>query len=224
MAGTYVGTSAQMADGVIALAKLNALSTKGDLLGYSTLHARLGVGTDGQVLTADAASALGLKWAAPAGGVMTLVGDSTVVGADVSSISITSIPSGYEYLVGFARIQKDGTTADMLVRLNNDSANNYLYEILQGVGNVISADDSLASSRFSVGEVEASSMGMLRFELANSSTQYKPYVSQLGTPARMTNCGGRWADNTEVNRVDLIVNGASKIVAGSRLTIYGVNV
>jgi hypothetical protein len=39
------------------------LTTKGDLYTYSTADARLGVGTNGQVLTADSAEATGLKWA-----------------------------------------------------------------------------------------------------------------------------------------------------------------
>lgn len=43
------------------------LTTKGDLYTYSTTDARLGVGTNGQVLTADSAEATGLKWATPAG-------------------------------------------------------------------------------------------------------------------------------------------------------------
>ena len=44
------------------------LTTKGDLEVYTTSQTRLGVGTDGQVLTADSASAAGVKWATPAGG------------------------------------------------------------------------------------------------------------------------------------------------------------
>ena len=44
-------------------------TTKGDLVCYSTLPVRVGVGSDAQVLTADAASAAGLKWAAATGGV-----------------------------------------------------------------------------------------------------------------------------------------------------------
>jgi hypothetical protein len=40
------------------------LTTKGDLYTYSTTDARLGVGTNGQVLTADSTAATGLKWAA----------------------------------------------------------------------------------------------------------------------------------------------------------------
>jgi hypothetical protein len=45
-----------------------SVTTKGDLQGYSTLPARVPVGTNGQVLTADSLQALGLKWATPAAG------------------------------------------------------------------------------------------------------------------------------------------------------------
>lgn len=45
------------------------LTTKGDLYGFSTVNARLPVGTNGQVLTADSSQTLGVKWdSAPAGG------------------------------------------------------------------------------------------------------------------------------------------------------------
>ena len=40
------------------------LTTKGDVYTYSTTNTRLGVGSDGYVLTADSSEATGLKWAA----------------------------------------------------------------------------------------------------------------------------------------------------------------
>lgn len=39
------------------------LTTKGDVYTHSTVDARLGVGSNGQVLTADSTKATGLKWA-----------------------------------------------------------------------------------------------------------------------------------------------------------------
>jgi hypothetical protein len=42
--------------------------TKGDLYGFSTVGARVPVGTDGQVLTADHTQTTGVKWATPTSG------------------------------------------------------------------------------------------------------------------------------------------------------------
>lgn len=44
------------------------LTTKGDLYGHSTVDARIPVGSDTQVLTADSTQTLGVKWAAAPGG------------------------------------------------------------------------------------------------------------------------------------------------------------
>lgn len=45
------------------------LTTKGDVWGFSTLDARIPIGTNGYVLTADSAQTLGLKWALPTTGI-----------------------------------------------------------------------------------------------------------------------------------------------------------
>lgn len=47
------------------IAAVDILTTKGDLLTFSTVKARLGVGTDSQVLTAASSQTTGLKWATP---------------------------------------------------------------------------------------------------------------------------------------------------------------
>ena len=49
-------------------ADVTPLTTKGDLFTFTTVDARIGVGANGTILTADSAEATGLKWAAPAGG------------------------------------------------------------------------------------------------------------------------------------------------------------
>lgn len=49
------------------LADISPLTTKGDLMAFGSSNARLGVGSNGQVLTADSAQTLGVKWATPAG-------------------------------------------------------------------------------------------------------------------------------------------------------------
>jgi hypothetical protein len=63
------------------------LTTKGDLFGYDTANARVPIGTNGHILTADSTQALGLKWAAPAGGGKVL---QVVQGTRTSDTSTTS--------------------------------------------------------------------------------------------------------------------------------------
>jgi hypothetical protein len=73
------------------------LTTKGDLYTYSTADARLGVGTNGQVLTADSAEATGLKWAAPA--TSSFVGCSAYRAADqtIANDTFTAITWDNEF-------------------------------------------------------------------------------------------------------------------------------
>ena len=74
------------------------LTTKGDVYGYDTAPARIPIGTDGQVLTADSTQSLGLKWATAASGGMTLIATATPSAA--SSFSFTSIPTTtYKHLM-----------------------------------------------------------------------------------------------------------------------------
>jgi len=63
------------------------VNTKGDLFTFSTIPTKLGVGTNGQVLTADSTAATGIKWAAAAGGgkVLQVVAGNTNTPVTVAS-------------------------------------------------------------------------------------------------------------------------------------------
>ena len=68
-----------------AFGALSPLTTKGDVLGYSTANARIPVGSDGQVLTADSTQTLGLKWATPTTGTVTSISVASANGFTGSS-------------------------------------------------------------------------------------------------------------------------------------------
>jgi hypothetical protein len=77
------------------------VTTKGDLISYGAAPARLGVGTNGQVLTADSGETLGIKWADAAGGLTLITSESF---SAVSSVSVnscfTSTYTNYRIVLG----------------------------------------------------------------------------------------------------------------------------
>jgi len=72
------------------------LTTKGDLYGFSTVDARIPVGTNGKVLTADSTDTNGVSWQTPSGGVTSVTAtDSTLTispttGAVLAGINLSS--------------------------------------------------------------------------------------------------------------------------------------
>jgi hypothetical protein len=85
--------------------------------------ARLAVGTNGQVLTADSSTATGLAWATPAAsGGMTVIATGTLTGG---SVTVSSIPQTYVSL--YVVMSAYSTNFDDVcgIRINSDTTANY---------------------------------------------------------------------------------------------------
>lgn len=113
------------------------LTTKGDIWGYSTVDARVPVGTNGHVLTADSAEALGVKWAAVA---------ATLGDADYGDITVSSsgtVMTIDNNVVTYAKMQDVSATSRILGRKtagSGDTEECTLSEILDFVGSAAQGD------------------------------------------------------------------------------------
>jgi hypothetical protein len=82
------------------------LTTKGDTHGYSTTNARVPIGADLAVLTADSTTALGLAWTAPAAGYTQPTLGDTVISSGATVATINDLT-----LTNLKRLQRElGTT------------------------------------------------------------------------------------------------------------------
>lgn len=133
-----VKTSYDLANAAVAK---STFTTKGDLVAAtaSSTISRLGVGTDGQILTADSTASTGIKWASPASaGGMTLLGSATLSGTSttISSLSFT----GYNY----AYISIDGVVGATALQVRpNSVATGGTYTLCQ--------DGMVGNTRYSTG-------------------------------------------------------------------------
>jgi hypothetical protein len=125
------------------------VDAKGDLISATAndTPARLAVGTNGHVLTADSTAATGIKWAAPAaGGGLTLITTATPSGA--AGVDFTSLDSSYkEFYIEWNGIHcSDATTFDF--RFNADSGSNYDAKAFQALGSSVSAVEKGGTSAY----------------------------------------------------------------------------
>ena len=105
------------------------LTTKGDLFGYSTADARIPVGANGTVLTADSAETLGLKWATPAGGsqVWTLLNTGGTALSGAATITISGISNQKQIMIFYIAASSASASSGIFFRINGDTGSNYSY-------------------------------------------------------------------------------------------------
>jgi hypothetical protein len=208
-------------------------TAKGDLLvgtGSGTFVAQ-GVGTNGQVLTANSAQSDGVEWTTLSAGGMTLISTTTMSG---STVTLSSIPTTYKHLlvsiVG-GKINVD-TNNGLLMRLNGDSGSNYNYASFSITGSSVGAETQSGVSFVLVGNIAPnsasgrllhSSMTWLPNYTNTSGNQFystQTYSSRTSSQVFATTSTGNYAKSAAITSITF--DNGSPFSAGT-IYLYGVS-
>jgi len=123
----FTATGASIFYDFIQAGAVSPLTTKGDLYTFSTSDARLGVGANATVLTADSTEATGLKWAAPAttGANFTLLNSGGTALTGAATITVSGLTASNQFFVLIRGASSANAAASVMLRFNSDSGANY---------------------------------------------------------------------------------------------------
>ncbi len=166
------------------------LTTKGDLYGFSTVDARIPIGANATVLTADSNEVLGLKWAAPAGGGKVLQVVNVTNASNTTSASSTFADTGLS-----ASITPSAASSKVLVivhtagvgKFSTSSATAIALKLLRGVTDLIRFEDIGTYTGTAVENyIGTISTTYLDSPSTTSATTYKTQLANRGASGTVT--------------------------------------
>ena len=206
------------------------VDAKGDLIAgtASDTVARLAVGTNGQVLTADSAEATGVKWATASAGGQTLISTTSLSG---SSTTISSIPSGYKnLLLVIQNVQTNGNNDSGWLRFNGDTALNYHFNIFLNAGGTFSTVSDREQTRSQFFRTVSQSTTSLKtqgsitiFDYLSSTTKhYSAETLGYSPTIYAAFANGNYASSSAITSITLGIDAGTTFSNGSVL-LYGVS-
>ena len=212
----------------VAVGGGSPLTTKGDIYGFSTVDARIPIGANDTVLTADSTQALGLKWAAPAGsGGMTLISTTTL---SSTSTTISVAANSYKNLYAVIRNLGSSNNTNVGVRINSKSgATDYNIRISgSNSGSGFNYSTSNSFSPFNAVGVDgfgstSDNNGWVEFADCNSTSSYKVINSIMGGSRNgyVMNTTSSVAETAVISGITFVIFDSFTFTGGSVL-LYGV--
>lgn len=170
---------------------LTILDAKGDLISATAADtpARLAVGTNGQVLTADSTAATGIKWATPTAAASGLTFISRQTFSNTAAINFENVfTSTYEsYLIVIERIYGATSSNDAILQMlyNTNTVQSTSY-----YGGTLS---NLYNSSTAIGAGMNNTSGIILDDFVGGSVDpsaYSIYVTQVGNGSRQPSIWG----------------------------------
>lgn len=207
------------------------VDAKGDLIAASAADtpARLAVGTNGQVLTADSTAATGLAWATASSGSMTSIASGSLSG---STLTLSGISGSYKDLKLVVRDVYASSASRLNMRFNNDTGSNYMSTGTQvqttgGSTSLIGLKDTIVYiSNTSMAASDNNNVAVIDITDYASSTSGKVGTCQMSftsdsTGFVITNQAFGYIPTSAITRIDLFTNAGT--FSGGTYILYGVN-
>jgi len=202
------------------------VDAKGDLISATAndTPARLAVGANNTVLTADSSTATGLSWVAPVTGGMTLLSTTSLSG---SSTSITSINQTYTDLQIYVRDFYMSAGGEMNIQFNTDTGSNYMVNAMrQGGDSYQQTQANFPIGGYDVATSDNNNFASLRIiDYANTVTVKT--VSGIGAVVRPSSARGMtlltgtfFGSTSGISSVQLLAS--SGTFSAGTVLIYGV--
>jgi len=215
----------QMKTNADAATQKSTLTTKGDIYAATAAStpSRLGVGSNGQVLTADSTASTGVKWATPSAGSLTLLSTTTLSG---TSTTISSISQAYTNLIIEILNPTFASSASAILITPNSVDNVFWGNFLESTGTSVATvvGGNFYASSFNQSTTAATYQSVTTvYDYA--TTNVKPVNSTAvgSRPAIASSfCVGGFSYTTAISSLK-IFNSNSTSFNGGTVYIYGVN-
>jgi hypothetical protein len=205
-------------------------TTKGDLIAATAASnpARLGVGTNGQLLSADSTAATGLAWtAAPSSGGMTSIASGTL---SSTSVTISSIPGTYRNLFLYILGAQVNTGSPIAIRINGNTSNPYnqkLGELSTTTWETSSYQTYFDPTGGNINVVTTSNTNAYSFQFEEyTQTSYK---NILGSYRHISNGGAgsynswcSYQNTTAITSLTITTASGTSTFSAGTYTLYGV--
>jgi hypothetical protein len=208
------------------------VDAKGDLIAATAndTPARLAIGTNGTVLTADSAEATGMKWAAVPSQALTLISSTTFSGSSGHNVNDVFSATYQNYLVQL-NMDSPSATGYQQLRLRvsgaDNTTSNYFWSGIYNISNATTPAGEGASSQtsFTYGYIESAGTAGCTFNIANpfetKATTYSNIMARTtGSQSLIYSNAG--AFNTTTSFTGFTLYPASGTITG-KVRVYGYN-
>ena len=195
------------------------LTTKGDLYTYSTTDTRIGVGANDTVLTADSSTATGLKWAAVAGGGMTLLSTTTLSG---TSTTISSISGSYTNLLVIINDPYTDTGGRLRINPNSSASISDQSRLVAATASAPNNIDSSNAVDLPTSSSPNNALCLQIFNYAQTSNGKNYYFSGCVEAGGSLFGGGVIRTTSAITSLQFTTVSATPTFSGGQVLIYGV--